>query len=43
MIERRRNAGNSGREAKRILKRRSSDAVFQALIHDRTASPMLEA
>jgi transposase len=41
MIERRRSAGNSGREAMRILKRRLSDAVFQGLIHDRTATLML--
>jgi transposase len=34
MIERRRNSGNSGREAMRILKRRLSDAVFKALIQD---------
>jgi len=34
MIERRRAGGNSGREAMRILKRRLSDAVFQALRAD---------
>jgi transposase len=34
MIERRKNGGNSGREALRVLKRRLSDAVFQALLHD---------
>src|SRR6476661_237862 len=34
MIERRRSAGNSGREAMRILKRRLSNAVFQALRTD---------
>jgi hypothetical protein len=28
--------GNSGREAMRILKRRLSNAVFQALLHDQT-------
>ena len=33
-IERRRSAGNSGREAMRILKRRLSNAVFQALRTD---------
>jgi transposase len=43
MIERRRNGGNSGREAIRILKRRLSDAVFQALLHDQTAAPTLAA
>ena len=31
MIERRKSVGNSGREALRVLKRRLSDAVFQAL------------
>jgi transposase len=36
LIDRRKNAGNSGREAIRILKRRLSDAVFQALLHDQT-------
>ena len=40
MIKRRRNAGNSGRWAMRILKRRLSDAAFQALIPDRTATLM---
>jgi transposase len=34
LIDRRKNGGNSGREAIRILKRRLSDAVFQALVHD---------
>src|SRR5512132_2870226 len=36
LIDRRKNSGNSGREAIRILKRRLSDAVFQALLHDQT-------
>jgi hypothetical protein len=36
LIERRKNGGNSGREAMRILKRRLSDAVFQPLLHDQT-------
>jgi transposase len=36
LIDRRKNGGNSGREAMRILKRRLSDAVFQALLHDQT-------
>jgi transposase len=34
MIQRRRSNGDSGREAVRILKRRLSDAVFQALRTD---------
>ena len=34
MIERRQSGGDSGREAMRILKRRPSDAVFQALRTD---------
>ena len=34
MIQRRRSEGNSGREAMRILKRRLSDAVFQAFRTD---------
>jgi transposase len=34
MIERRRTTGNSGKEAMRILKRRLSDAAFQALRTD---------
>jgi transposase len=36
MIERRRNGGNSGREAMAMLKRRLSDAVFKALVQDQT-------
>jgi transposase len=40
LIDRRKNGGNSGREAIRILKRRLSDAVFQALVHDQTAALM---
>ena len=43
MIERRRNGGNSGREAMRILKRRLSDAVFKALIQDQTSALPLAA
>lgn len=43
MIERRESGGNSGREAMRILKRRLSDAVFQALLHDQTAGLTLAA
>jgi hypothetical protein len=34
---------NSGREAIRILKRRLSDAVFQALVHDQADALMLVA
>jgi transposase len=41
MIERRKTRGNSGREALRVLKRRLSDAVFQALFHDQTAGLIL--
>jgi transposase len=40
MIDRRKNSGNSGREAIRILKRRLSNAVFQALVHDQTDALM---
>jgi transposase len=40
LIDRRKNSGNSGREAIRILKRRLSDAVFQALLHDQTDALM---
>ena len=40
LIDRRKNSGNSGREAIRILKRRLSDAVFQALLHDQTDASM---
>ena len=43
MIERRKSGGNSGREALRVLKRRLSDAVFQALLHDQTAGLTLAA
>ena len=43
MIERRKSGGNSGREALRVLKRRLSDAVFQALLHDQTAGHTLAA
>ena len=43
MIERRKSGGNSGREALRVLKRRLSDAVFQALLHDQTAGLTLTA
>ena len=43
MIERRKSGGNSGREALRVLKRRLSDAVFQALLHDQTAALTLAA
>ena len=38
MIERRKSGGDGGREALRILKRRLSDAVFQALIQDQTVA-----
>jgi hypothetical protein len=36
LIDGRKNGGNSGREAIRILKRRLCDAIFQALVHDQT-------
>jgi len=43
MIERRRTGGDSGREAMRILKRRLSDAVFQALRTDQSEHIQLAA
>jgi len=43
LIERRRSGGNSGREATRILKRRLSDAVFQALQTDQFEHSSLAA
>jgi transposase len=43
LIERRRSGGNSGREAMRILKRRLSDAVFQALRTDQSEHLVLAA
>jgi hypothetical protein len=43
MIQRRRSNGDSGREAVRILKRRLSDAVFQALRTDQRELTTLAA
>ena len=43
LIERRRSGGNSGREATRILNRRLSDAVFQALQTDHLEHSSLAA